>query len=295
MGGQSRLSTAQLWRNHEEQQGWVGCFMSKRVSSNVCSPISYTLGAVVSYVEVVLTTCRAVEIFVSKQASLIVVAKSAASNAIVWATGRGEVAWKVKRSGYIREYNEEDITELLCQSFPKENIEIIESIPPSSIVLTIPPNKHTAEVTLNRYTIEAKNEHYKFNKLKEYMVLPNMASVPNIKAISYDVCGVVSMVGFGYKEKVALTHGLENVKPQVRQTDGNGNFCFELVQGKYYVLNALKKLVLTHSNLVTEELSCQNQDHPLEDLREIKHELQDEKNSESSDVKWIIAIQNLKA
>ncbi|CAK7333783.1 unnamed protein product [Dovyalis caffra] len=27
--------------------------------------------------------------------------------------------------------------------------------------------------------------------------------------------------------QVALTHGPENVKPQVRQTDGNGNFCFE--------------------------------------------------------------------
>ncbi|CAK7346619.1 unnamed protein product [Dovyalis caffra] len=54
-----------------------------------------------------------------------------------------------------------------------------------------------------------------------------MASVPDIKAISYDVCGVVSMVGSGYKAKVALTHGPENVKPQVRQTDGNGNFCFE--------------------------------------------------------------------
>lgn len=28
--------------------------------------------------------------------------------------------------------------------------------------------------------------------------------------------------------QVALTHGPENVKPQVKQTDDNGNFCFEV-------------------------------------------------------------------
>ncbi|KAJ6686724.1 NODAL MODULATOR 1-RELATED, partial [Salix purpurea] len=89
------------------------------------------------------------------------------------------------------------------------------------------------KVTSNRYTIEAKKEHYKFNKLKEYMVLPNMASIPDITAISYDVCGVVSMIGSGYTAKVALTHGPENAKPQVKQTDGNGNFCFEVSPGEY--------------------------------------------------------------
>jgi hypothetical protein len=33
-------------------------------------------------------------------------------------------------------------------------------------------------------------------------VLPNMASVADIKAVSYDVCGVVRMVSAGYKAKV---------------------------------------------------------------------------------------------
>lgn len=33
-------------------------------------------------------------------------------------------------------------------------------------------------------------------------VLPNMASIPDITAISYDVCGVVSMIGSGYTAKV---------------------------------------------------------------------------------------------
>ncbi|GMY17071.1 nodal modulator 3 [Fagus crenata] len=89
------------------------------------------------------------------------------------------------------------------------------------------------QVTSNRYKIEAIKEHYKFNILKDYMVLPNMASVADIKAVSYDVCGVVRMVSAGYKAKVALTHGPENVKPKVKQTDGSGHFCFEVPPGEY--------------------------------------------------------------
>ncbi|XP_004288537.1 PREDICTED: nodal modulator 1 [Fragaria vesca subsp. vesca] len=89
------------------------------------------------------------------------------------------------------------------------------------------------QVTSNRYTIEATKEHYKFSNLKDYLVLPNMASVVDIKAVSYGVCGVVQMVSAGYKAKVALTHGPENVKPQVKQTNGNGNFCFEVPTGEY--------------------------------------------------------------
>ncbi|KAJ4850945.1 hypothetical protein Tsubulata_030371 [Turnera subulata] len=89
------------------------------------------------------------------------------------------------------------------------------------------------QVTSNHYRIEAKKEHYKFKKLEEYMVLPNMASIADIEAISYDVCGVVRMVSTGQKAKVALTHGPENAKPQVRQTDAKGNFCFEVLAGEY--------------------------------------------------------------
>ncbi|XP_050236465.1 uncharacterized protein LOC126686455 [Mercurialis annua] len=89
------------------------------------------------------------------------------------------------------------------------------------------------QVTSNHYTIDANKKHYKFNSLKEYMVLPNMASVADIKAIAYDVCGIVRMVNSGQKAKVTLTHGPENVKPQARQTDGNGNFCFEVPPGEY--------------------------------------------------------------
>lgn len=35
-------------------------------------------------------------------------------------------------------------------------------------------------------------------------VLPNMASVADIKAVSYDVCGAVRMVNTGYKAKVSF-------------------------------------------------------------------------------------------
>ncbi|KAJ8899145.1 hypothetical protein K2173_011142 [Erythroxylum novogranatense] len=89
------------------------------------------------------------------------------------------------------------------------------------------------QVTSNQYTIEARKEHYKFDNLKDYMVLPNMALITDIRSIYYDVCGVVRMVNTGYRVKVALTHGPENVKPQARQTDANGNFCFEVPSGEY--------------------------------------------------------------
>ena len=58
-----------------------------------------------------------------------------------------------------------------------------------------------------------------------------MASIEDIVAVSYDYCGLVRMVSSSQKETVALTHGPDNVKPQKKQTDGNGNFCFEVIPG----------------------------------------------------------------
>ncbi|XP_021744068.1 nodal modulator 1-like [Chenopodium quinoa] len=89
------------------------------------------------------------------------------------------------------------------------------------------------QVTSNHYAIEAHKKHYKFEILRDFLVLPNMASIPDIRAVSYDVCGYVRMADAGYKAKVALTHGPENVKPQVRQADQNGNFCFQVPPGDY--------------------------------------------------------------
>nr|KAJ0203959.1 hypothetical protein LSAT_V11C500298540 [Lactuca sativa] len=85
------------------------------------------------------------------------------------------------------------------------------------------------QVTSKQYQIEAIKDHYKFEKL----VLPNMASVVDIKALSYGVCGSVQIVDSGNKAKVALTHGPQNVKPQMKQTDDSGYFCFEVTPGDY--------------------------------------------------------------
>ncbi|CAN4101896.1 unnamed protein product [Withania somnifera] len=89
------------------------------------------------------------------------------------------------------------------------------------------------QVTSKRYTIEAKKVHYKFDRLIEFLVLPNMASITDIKAASYDVCGVAQTVSSEFKAKVALTHGPQNVKPQVKFTDESGHFCFEVPPGDY--------------------------------------------------------------
>ncbi|GFP95668.1 nodal modulator 1 [Phtheirospermum japonicum] len=89
------------------------------------------------------------------------------------------------------------------------------------------------QVTSKRYSIEAKKEHFKFESLNDFLVLPNMVSIVDIKAVSYDICGTAQTISSAYKAKVALTHGPENVKPQVKQTDASGNFCFEVPPGEY--------------------------------------------------------------
>ncbi|RAL42059.1 hypothetical protein DM860_011842 [Cuscuta australis] len=89
------------------------------------------------------------------------------------------------------------------------------------------------QVTSKRYNLEAKKEHYRFNKLNDFLVLPNMASIADINALSYDVCGSVRTLNSDYAAKVTLTHGPENMKPQVKKTDQSGNFCFEVMPGEY--------------------------------------------------------------
>ncbi|KAJ0973594.1 hypothetical protein J5N97_015559 [Dioscorea zingiberensis] len=57
--------------------------------------------------------------------------------------------------------------------------------------------------------------------------------IDDIKAVRYDICGVVRMVTTNSKVKVALTHGPESVKPQMKLTSENGSFCFEVPHGEY--------------------------------------------------------------
>ncbi|KAK9086282.1 hypothetical protein Syun_028676 [Stephania yunnanensis] len=89
------------------------------------------------------------------------------------------------------------------------------------------------QVTSKRYSIKAEKEHYKFNSLENFLVLPNMASIAEIKAVYYDICGVVRTISAGDKAKVTLTHGPDNFKPQMKHTDGTGRFCFEVPPGEY--------------------------------------------------------------
>ncbi|XP_074267787.1 uncharacterized protein LOC141591371 [Silene latifolia] len=89
------------------------------------------------------------------------------------------------------------------------------------------------QVTSKRYIIEARKKHYKFEILSDLLVLPNMAYIPDIKAVSYDVCGIVHMADASYHAKVGLTHGPENVKPQMKQVDKYGKFCFQVPPGDY--------------------------------------------------------------
>lgn len=93
------------------------------------------------------------------------------------------------------------------------------------------------QVTSTQYTIKAEKDHFKFSSLENFMVLPNMASIPEIKATHYNICGSIKLLTDGYsgKRQVGLTHGPENVKPQVKRIDDVGNFCFEVQPGDYRI------------------------------------------------------------
>eukprot|EP01018_Ginkgo_biloba_P008909 Gb_02734 [translate_table: standard] len=93
------------------------------------------------------------------------------------------------------------------------------------------------QVTSTRYTIKAEKYHFKFSSLENFMVLPNMASIPEIEATHYDICGSIKLETADYagKRQVALTHGPENVKPQVKRIDETGSFCFQVPPGDYRV------------------------------------------------------------
>ncbi|TVU21253.1 hypothetical protein EJB05_30878 [Eragrostis curvula] len=89
------------------------------------------------------------------------------------------------------------------------------------------------QVTSKKYTITAEKDHYKFNRLEDFMILPNIASIDDIKSVRYDVCGTVRTVTPNSKAMVTLTHGPENVKPQRKLVGENGRFCFEVPAGEY--------------------------------------------------------------
>ncbi|KAJ0973589.1 hypothetical protein J5N97_021548 [Dioscorea zingiberensis] len=57
------------------------------------------------------------------------------------------------------------------------------------------------QVTSKHYSILAEKAHYKFGVLENFLVLPNLAFIDEIKAVRYDICGVVRMVTTNSKVK----------------------------------------------------------------------------------------------
>ncbi|KAI5060680.1 hypothetical protein GOP47_0025100 [Adiantum capillus-veneris] len=91
------------------------------------------------------------------------------------------------------------------------------------------------QVTSSKYTVKAQKPHYQFTTLENFMVLPNIASLPEIVASKYDLCGSILVDSSTHpgKRQVALTHGPANVKAQTRWVDEQGWFCFEVPPGEY--------------------------------------------------------------
>eukprot|EP00250_Pteridium_aquilinum_P020313 c24781_g1_i1 orf=109-3804(+) len=91
------------------------------------------------------------------------------------------------------------------------------------------------QVTSSQYTVKAQKPHYRFTTLDNFMVLPNIASLPEIAASKYDLCGSIMVDSSTHpgKRQVALTHGPANVKAQTKWVDEQGSFCFEVPPGEY--------------------------------------------------------------
>ncbi|KAG2597104.1 hypothetical protein PVAP13_5KG190200 [Panicum virgatum] len=122
------------------------------------------------------------------------------------------------------------------------------------------------QVTSKKYTITAEKDHYKFNRLENFMILPNLASIDDIRSVRYDVCGIVRTVTPNSKAMVTITHGPENVKPQRKLVGENGRFCFEVPAGEYQ-LSALPVDSERYSSLMFSPGSISvNVNSPLLDL-----------------------------
>lgn len=62
--------------------------------------------------------------------------------------------------------------------------------------------------------------------------------------LSISVCGILRLLYIfflltNFCKQVALTHGPENVKPQVKLTDVDGKFCFEVGFGEFCCYSVL--------------------------------------------------------
>jgi hypothetical protein len=93
----------------------------------------------------------------------------------------------------------------------------------------------------SKYTIEVSKPHHTFPPLKSLTILPSMATLPDIVASSYDLCGVVIAPeqlspATSAQRQVALTHGPPGVGPKTAPIDTRtGRYCFSVPAGEYMV------------------------------------------------------------
>eukprot|EP00898_Chlorokybus_atmophyticus_P005383 jgi/Chlat1/5846/Chrsp4S06365 len=92
------------------------------------------------------------------------------------------------------------------------------------------------QVMASTYTIIARKPHYEFSKLDRFMILPSMASLPDLKPTALDVCGAVQVEDkqFSNKRQVTIT-GPAGFKPLRKATGEDGRFCFQVAPGTYAV------------------------------------------------------------
>jgi hypothetical protein len=60
------------------------------------------------------------------------------------------------------------------------------------------------KVTSRPYTIQAKKQHYKFSSLKNFEVLPNILSLPDLTVTHYELCGSIQTHTPSQASKVGL-------------------------------------------------------------------------------------------
>lgn len=91
------------------------------------------------------------------------------------------------------------------------------------------------------YNIQASKPHHYFPPLQSLTILPNMATLPDVIAELYDLCGVVispdhSPPAQSAPRQVALTHGPAGVGPKMAPVDTrSGKYCFRVPAGEYMV------------------------------------------------------------
>mmetsp|Transcript_30863 Transcript_30863/g.42760 ORF Transcript_30863/g.42760 Transcript_30863/m.42760 type:complete len:864 (-) Transcript_30863:376-2967(-) len=98
-------------------------------------------------------------------------------------------------------------------------------------------------VTARLYLLTASKPNIRFTSLKDLMMKPNMASLPDMVASHYSLCGVLktSEPRFAATARQVMLSGGPSPDETVK-TDANGEFCFMVAPGDYRVAPVVSKL-----------------------------------------------------